>query len=100
LKFTDLIKYTDQIYGWSIKRTGNHYEAEDLSQQIILEAFSSIEKLRDEKTFYGWLWALANNVYKRWSYSKHRYSYYNLNITEINVIADDKVASDLINNEN
>lgn len=100
MKFTDLIKYTDQIYGWSIKRTGNHYEAEDLSQQIMLEAFSSIGKLRDEKAFYGWLWALANNIYKRWSYSRHRYSYYNLNITEINAITNDEIDSALINDEN
>lgn len=100
MNFTDLIKYTKQIYGWSIKRTGNHYEAEDLSQQIMLEALSSIEKLRDEKAFYGWLWTLANNVYKRWSYSNHRYSYYNLNITEINAITNDEIASGLINDEN
>lgn len=100
MDFTDLIKYTEQIYGWSIKRTGSHYEAEDLSQQIMLEALSSIEKLRDEKAFYGWLWALANNVYKRWSYSTHRYSYYNLNITEINTITNDEIDSNLLNDEN
>lgn len=52
------------IFLFSIARTNNREEAEDLSQDIISELFRSSGSLRDEKAFYGWMWAVANNVYK------------------------------------
>lgn len=96
---TDLIKYTEKIYGYAIKRTRNRYEAEELSQQIMLEALSSLEKLRDEKAFHGWLWSLANNTYKRWLYTEHRFNYYNISITETTILSDETLDSTLIHKE-
>ncbi|WP_353893681.1 sigma-70 family RNA polymerase sigma factor [Proteinivorax hydrogeniformans] len=54
----------DTIFAFSLKRTNNWHEAEDLSQEIIVNLYSSLPSLKDPNRFYGWMWAVANNVYK------------------------------------
>lgn len=54
------------IYSYSISRTSNQQDAEDLSQDILLEIIKCTPKLRNEDAFYGFMWAVANNVYKQW----------------------------------
>jgi RNA polymerase sigma factor (sigma-70 family) len=52
------------IFAFCITRTSNRDEAEDLSQEIVKEVLKSANSLRDENAFYGWMWSIANNVYK------------------------------------
>lgn len=52
------------IFAFSLSRTPNREEAEDLSQEIVKEVLKSSNSLRDEQAFYAWMWAIANNVYK------------------------------------
>ena len=47
-------------------RTNSKEEAEDLSQDIILKLLRTKGTLRDDKAFYGFMWAVAGNVYKNW----------------------------------
>ena len=47
-------------------RTSNQWEAEELAQDIILALYQSVGSLRDEHAFYGFMWAVAGNVYKGW----------------------------------
>ena len=47
-------------------RTSNHFEAEDLAQDIILEVYKSSDKIRNVDAVYGFIWAVAGNVYKQW----------------------------------
>lgn len=54
------------LYSYCRARTGTREEAEDLSQDIILQLLQSRESLRDDKAFYGFMWAVAGNVYKDW----------------------------------
>lgn len=53
-----------QIFAYALKRTHNRHEAEDLSQEIVLNLYTAVAKLRDPDRFYGWMWGVANNVYK------------------------------------
>lgn len=53
-----------QIFAYALKRTNNRHEAEDLSQEILLNLFSAVPTIRDGNTFYGWMWAVAGNVFK------------------------------------
>ena len=55
-----------------MSRTPNTQEAEDLAQDIIVELIRSASVLRDDKAFYGFMWAVAGNVYKRWCKKKSR----------------------------
>ena len=54
------------IYTYCRIRTHSKEETEDLSQDILLELLKSQSNLRDDKAFYGFMWALAGNVYKNW----------------------------------
>ena len=54
------------IFTYCRRRTNSKEEAEDLSQDILLELLKAQGNLRDEKAFYGFMWAVAGNVYKNW----------------------------------
>jgi RNA polymerase sigma factor (sigma-70 family) len=54
------------LFSYCRSRTNSKEEAEDLSQDIILELLRARESLRDDKAFYGFMWAVAGNVYKNW----------------------------------
>ena len=47
-------------------RTNTKEDAEDLSQDILLELLKSRGNLRDDRAFYGFMWAVAGNTYKNW----------------------------------
>jgi len=62
-KITDSMK---SIFSFSLSRTHNATEAEDLSQQIIVELLSSCHHLKDVNAFYGWMWSVAKNTYGKY----------------------------------
>ncbi len=66
-KITDNAK---TIFAYCSARTSNHFDAEDLACDIIVEIYKSAINLRDEKAFYGFMWAIASNTYKNWCKSK------------------------------
>jgi RNA polymerase sigma factor (sigma-70 family) len=59
------------IFSYCRARTNSKEDAEDLSQDIILKLLRKQENLRDDKAFYGFMWAVADNVYKQW-YKKRK----------------------------
>ncbi len=66
-KIADIAK---TILSYCIARTSNHFEAEDLAQDIILEIYKSADNIRNADAFYGFMWAVAGNVYKQWCKNK------------------------------
>ncbi len=60
------------ILSYCMARTSNEHEAEDLAQDILLELTKSVQNIRDEKAFYGFMWSVAKNVYKQWCRKKLR----------------------------
>ncbi len=53
-----------RIFGYAVRRCENLTEAEELAEEILFAALSSLHTLRDETCFEGWLWGLAANVTK------------------------------------
>ncbi|HYK84301.1 MAG TPA: sigma factor, partial [Ktedonobacteraceae bacterium] len=47
--------------------TGNIDVAEDLAQEVLLEAWRGIEGLREAEQFSRWLSGIARNVCLRWA---------------------------------
>lgn len=62
------------IFSYCFSRTGSYDEAEDLSQEILLECCKSIVNLRDEKAFYGFVWKTADNILKKWYSKRSKYN--------------------------
>lgn len=62
------------IFQYCLSRTSSYQESEDLSQEILLTLCESIENLRDEKAFYGFVWRTADNILKSWYRNKDKHS--------------------------
>ncbi len=61
------------VFSYCRARTSNRHDAEDLCQDILFELVKSSENLRDKNAFYGFMWAVADNVYKQWLRKKARF---------------------------
>ncbi len=62
-----------RIVGLCTMLTGNADVAEDLAQEVMLEAWRSIERLRDAAQFSAWLSGIARNVCLRWARKQGRH---------------------------
>ena len=60
------------LLSYCAARTSNHFEAEDLAHDIILEIYKSANNIRNVDAVYGFMWAVAGNVYKGWCKNKAR----------------------------
>jgi RNA polymerase sigma factor (sigma-70 family) len=55
-----------KIFSFCLNRVNNTADAEDLAGDIFVELLRSCENIRDDDSFYGFMWGVANNVYKRY----------------------------------
>ena len=60
-----LAESMDSIYAFSLSRLSDRAAAEDLTSEIILQVMQSYGNIRSDDAFYGFMWAVANNVYKK-----------------------------------
>ena len=64
VKFEQLIiENMKSIFGFALTRVGDVYEAEELSSDIIFKVLTSLENLKNEDSFYGYMWKIAENTY-------------------------------------
>jgi RNA polymerase sigma-70 factor (ECF subfamily) len=62
--FQEIIdRYKKQVYYLSLDLTGNHHDAEDLSQEVLVKAYTSLHKFRGESKISSWLHRIAVNAY-------------------------------------
>ncbi|HEX8032454.1 MAG TPA: RNA polymerase sigma factor [Ktedonobacterales bacterium] len=54
--------------------TGSLTDADDLAQETLLEAWRSLDKLRDIEGLDAWLSAIARNICLRWIHSRSRHA--------------------------
>ena len=59
-----LANYVDKILSFSRRRTCSKDEAEELTQEIFLQAAKNIATIKDMDKFEAWLWGVANNTLK------------------------------------
>ena len=59
--------YLDNVYRYVYYRRANRTDAEDLSEQVFLQAWAAIERFRWQgKPFLAWLYTVAHNVVVDW----------------------------------
>ena len=63
--------YMDKLFYFSLKKTGNSFEAENLAQDILLNIISSLERGNELENFEAWVWGIARNRYSVWAKVKH-----------------------------
>ena len=65
--FASLVsKYQRQVHAYAFRKTGDFHIAEDITQEIFLEAYQNLEKLRDPMKFSAWLFGIANHLCIAW----------------------------------
>lgn len=65
-------EYLQPLFYFSIKKTSNIYEAEDLSQEIVLEIMKSLSGGNIPDDVKAWVWKIARNRYARWAERQKR----------------------------
>ncbi len=56
-------KYYDQIYSWSISKTNNKEDAEDLTNNIFLAIFEYFNKNINVDKLENLIWKIAYNIW-------------------------------------
>ena len=58
------------VRSYCMARTTSVVDAEDLAQDIVVEIYKSAANIRSTEAFYGFMWAVAGNVYRQWCKTK------------------------------
>ena len=69
-EFTE--NYMKQLFFFCLKKTGNHFEAEDLAQDISLHIITALSNGTIPTSFSAWVWQIARNRYSRWAEKNRR----------------------------
>lgn len=75
--FRELVEcHKKNVYYLALDLTGNHYDAEDLSQEVFIKAFQSIQTFRSEGKMSSWLYRITVNTninqYRRKSFKARK----------------------------
>ena len=68
-EFTE--NYMEKLFYFCLKKTGNHTEAEDLTQDIALQIVTALNKGTIPTSFSAWVWQIARNRYALWAKKKN-----------------------------
>jgi RNA polymerase sigma-70 factor (ECF subfamily) len=55
-------RYQRAVYAAAFRRLGNHAEAQELCQEVFLQAMQKLDQLRDPRCFGGWLRSIAQRM--------------------------------------
>ncbi len=66
-------RYVDRIYNYIYYRTGNSFDAEDLTARVFYRAINNIRRYRDMGVpFSAWLYRIAHNLVANWHRDNNR----------------------------
>jgi RNA polymerase sigma-70 factor, ECF subfamily len=69
-----ILKYQDPVYTFVVRSIRNETDAEDITQNVFISAFSNLKKFRKECSFKTWLYRIATNRVKNyWRDKKNRF---------------------------
>ena len=63
--------YMEKLFYFCLKKTGNHIETEDMTQDIALQIITALNKGTIPTSFSAWVWQIARNRYSVWAREKH-----------------------------
>ena len=63
--------YMEKLFYFCLKKTGCNEEAEDLTQDIVIQIIDALNKGTIPANFSAWVWQIARNRYSVWAKEKH-----------------------------
>ncbi len=90
--------YMGPVFYYCLRRTGNSFEADDLSQEIALQVWSSLKKGTVPEHFSAWVWAITSNCYSKWAEQKHKRAELvsDADIDDLNIATNETDSFDLL----
>ena len=71
--FEELIRrYQQMIHALTFRMTGSMSDAEDLAQEVFIQAFRKLDGFRGDSQFSTWLYRIGINTCLNWRKSQHR----------------------------
>ncbi len=67
-------KYKAGIYAFVYSKLGDFHDAQDVTQEIFLQAYRNLRNLRRWESFSSWLYRIAYSWCRRWIQSRARHS--------------------------
>lgn len=61
------------IFAYALSRVANRDDAEDLTNDIVVAILQSADKLQNPDAFYGYVWSIAANTYRKFMRRKRRF---------------------------
>ncbi len=61
------------IFAYALSRVSNKDDAEDLTNDIVVAILQSADKIRNPDAFYGYVWGIAANTYKKFMRRNRRF---------------------------
>ena len=65
-------KYKAGIYAYVYAELGNFQDAQDVTQEVFLQAYRSLRNLRRWESFGSWLYRIARNLSRKWIQAESR----------------------------
>lgn len=93
--------YTEKLFYFCLKKTGNSFEAEDLASDIALNVITALKKGFCPDNFPAWVWQIARNRYSKWADKKRRYgtAVHTTDINDFEAAGDIHIENDVIHSE-
>ena len=60
------------IYGYSFARLYDKDDVDELTQEIVYEVLRSANRIKDDEAFWGFLWKVAENTFRKFIKQKER----------------------------
>lgn len=77
MKQTDATEFVEEhlktIFAYALSRVSNKEDAEDLTNDIVLAILQSADKIRNPDAFYGYVWGIAANTYRKFLRRRNRF---------------------------
>ena len=89
--------YMEKIFYFTLKKTGNYHEAEELTSDISVNVLSALHKGTVPENFSAWIWQIARNRYCFWAEQKRRRTENQISSEDLieDVSNEDKDVSDI-----
>ncbi|MEK7396808.1 MAG: sigma-70 family RNA polymerase sigma factor, partial [Candidatus Poribacteria bacterium] len=65
-------KYKEGIYAYVYAKLQNWHDAQDVSQEVFIQAYQKLNTLKRWDSFAGWLYRIASNFCKNWQISRSK----------------------------
>jgi RNA polymerase sigma-70 factor (ECF subfamily) len=64
MAFRELVeRHKRRVYYLALDLTGNHHDAEDLSQEVFIKAYRALDRFRGDAQLQTWLYRITVNTY-------------------------------------